>query len=103
MTSPLADNPVRLGIVGCGVISDIYLKNLPHTARVEVVACADLVPERAAGAGGEVRRRRRARSDELLADPEIEVVLNLTIPTAHAAVALAARRAPASRSTTRSR
>jgi predicted dehydrogenase len=90
MSQPLADNPVRVGIVGCGVISDIYLKNLGGTPGVEVVACADLVPERAQEKAQKYGIARACIPDDLLADPEIEVVLNLTIPNAHASVARAA-------------
>ena len=84
-----AGNPVKVGVVGCGVISEIYLQNLGANAAVEAVACADLVEERA--------RARAAQFGiaampvrELLADPAIEIVLNLTIPAAHATVARAA-------------
>jgi predicted dehydrogenase len=90
MSQPLADDPVRVGLVGCGVISDIYLKNLGETPGVAVVACADLVPERAQEKAETYGVARSCTPEELLADPEIEVVLNLTIPNAHAAVARAA-------------
>src|SRR5919199_3268581 len=81
---------VRVGIVGCGVISGIYLKNLPAFDLVEVVACADLVLERAQARAAEFGVPRACLPDELLADPAIELVVNLTIPNAHAPVALAA-------------
>ncbi len=81
---------VRVGIVGCGVISGIYLKNLPTFDLVEVVACADLVLERAQARAAEFGVPRACSPDELLADPAIELVVNLTIPKAHAPVALAA-------------
>ena len=57
---------------------------------VEVTACADLVPERAQEKAQKYGIARACTPDELLADPEIEVVLNLTIPNAHASVARAA-------------
>ena len=55
-----------------------------------MAACADLVPERAQEKAQSTASPGRARPDELLADPEIEIVLNLTIPQAHASVARAA-------------
>lgn len=81
---------VRVGIIGCGVISGIYLKNLPTFEAVEVVACADLVLERAQARAAEFRVPRACLPEDLLADPSIDLVVNLTIPKAHAEVALAA-------------
>jgi len=81
---------VKVGIIGCGVISGIYLKNLPAFERVDVVACADLVLERAQARAQEFGIAKACLPDELLADPEVNLVVNLTIPKAHALVALAA-------------
>jgi len=53
------------------------------------VACADLIPERAQ-AKAATYGCRACTPEEILADPEIEIVLNLTIPKAHASVALKA-------------
>lgn len=81
---------VGIGIIGAGVISAIYLKNL--TSRwnhVYVVGIADLLPERAAARAEEFGVKAMT-IDELLADPEVEIVLNLTIPAAHAQVSLQA-------------
>lgn len=83
-------SPVKLGIVGCGTISEIYLANCAGFAGVEVVACADMLPERARARAAQFQVPRAYSVDELLADPVIELVLNLTIPAAHADVALAA-------------
>jgi predicted dehydrogenase len=41
------DAPVRVGVIGCGKISGIYLENAGIFEDIEVVACSDLVPERA--------------------------------------------------------
>lgn len=83
-------DPVRVGIVGCGVISGIYLKNLPRFDLVEVVACADIAIDKAQARAEEFGIARACSPDELLADPEIEIVVNLTVPRAHASVARAA-------------
>jgi predicted dehydrogenase len=81
---------VKVGIVGCGNISDIYLKNCTQTFEIlEVVACADLIRERAE-AKAEEYNIKACSTEELLKDPEIGIVLNLTIPKAHAEVSLAA-------------
>ncbi len=80
-----------IGIVGCGDISGIYLKNLTHRfANTRVVACADIVAERAKKAAAEYGVGKACSVEELLRDPEVEIVLNLTIPKAHAEVSLAA-------------
>lgn len=83
-------SPVRVGVVGCGNISDIYLRTCPTFEVLEVVACADLVLERAQAKAAQHNIPRACTVDELLADPAIDLVLNLTIPRAHAGVALAA-------------
>jgi predicted dehydrogenase len=81
--------PMRVGIVGCGNISDIYLQNGPRFRDIVFIACADL------GADAANRQAERfniqARSVEaLLKSDDVDIVLNLTIPEAHAAVSLEA-------------
>lgn len=86
MTVP-SETPVAIGIVGAGVISEIYLKNLTSKfAHTKVIGIADIIPE-AAKARAEAFGIEALTVDELLAHPEIELVLNLTIPAAHAEVA----------------
>jgi predicted dehydrogenase len=81
----------RIGIVGCGNISSIYLKNGQQTFEVlEVAACADLILERAQAQAEAYGVPRACSVEELLADPEIEIVVNLTIPQAHFSVAMQA-------------
>ena len=83
----------RVGVIGCGNISGIYLANLAGKfANVEVAAVADLLPERAQARAAEHGIARACSVDELLADPGIEVVLNLTVPIVHAEVTLQAIR-----------
>ena len=74
---------VKVGIVGCGNISPIYFKNCINVFDIlEVKACADLIPERAK-AKAEEYGVKAYTVEELMADDEIEIVLNLTIPNAH--------------------
>lgn len=84
---------MKVGIVGCGNICGIYFKNLQRFEHVEVAACADLVPERAAAKAAEFKVPKACSVEELLADDSIELVVNLTIPQAHVPVALAALKA----------
>lgn len=82
---------LRVGIVGIGNISGQYLATLPGLAGVRVSAVADLDPGRAAAvATDEVRALTPAA---LLAADDVDLVLNLTVPRAHAEVAHAAIRA----------
>jgi len=82
----------RIGIIGCGNISGIYLKAAQMFEILEVKACADLIMERARAKAQEFGIKA-CTVEELLADPEIQIVVNLTIPKAHAEVGLAALRA----------
>jgi len=82
---------VKVGIVGCGNISGIYFHNLINTfSIVEVAGCADIIPERAKAKAEEFGVKAYPTVEALLADPEIKIVVNLTIPKAHAEVCLAA-------------
>ena len=82
--------PVKVGVVGCGRIAPRYMQVLSGFDTVEVAACADLAPERAKALAGEYGIGRVLSVEEMIADPSIEVILNLTVPAAHAEVALAA-------------
>jgi predicted dehydrogenase len=77
----------RIGIIGCGNISPAYLGTLKNQTAVQVVALADLDMAKAQARATEYGLRA-VTVDELLADPSITVVLNLTIPAAHAPVAM---------------
>jgi predicted dehydrogenase len=78
---------IGIGIIGAGVISAIYLKNITSGTwpYMRAVAVADLVAERAQARADEFGVEALT-IDELLAHPGIEVVINLTIPAAHASV-----------------
>jgi predicted dehydrogenase len=83
----------RIGIVGCGKICSIYFKTCQAFENLDVAACADLVPERARAKAAEFGVPKACSVEELLADPDIRIVVNLTIPNAHYAVAAAAIKA----------
>lgn len=82
--------PVKVGVIGVGNISGIYLKNSKWLHDIEVVAVADLNLEAAQARAEEYEIPAAVTVDELLADDEIELILNITNPAAHAEVALAA-------------
>jgi predicted dehydrogenase len=79
----------RVGVVGCGVIADVYVKGSTAFESFDVIACADL-DAKTADAFGDVHDLQVSTVDALIADPSIDVVLNLTPPAAHAAVIRAA-------------
>src|SRR4051812_44751445 len=81
---------VRIGVVGCGAISGAYLGMARNFPVVEVVACADLDVDRARVKAREYGVPRACLGGDLLRDPAVELVLNLTVPKAHVPVALAA-------------
>ncbi|MCK9222392.1 MAG: Gfo/Idh/MocA family oxidoreductase [Limnochordia bacterium] len=81
--------PIKVGVVGCGNISGIYFKSGRTFDVFEIVACADLIQERAQAKAKE-HGIKACSVAELLADPDIDIILNLTIPQAHAEVNLAA-------------
>ena len=81
---------VRIGVVGCGKISPAYFETFRRLDSIEVAACADLDRDRANDRASEFGLPRACTVAELLGDPEIRIVVNLTVPKAHAEINLAA-------------
>jgi predicted dehydrogenase len=82
--------PVNVGVVGCGAISAQYFQTIDRLPQVRLVAVADLDLGRAREAVRPYAGVDVLSVTELMADPRVDVVLNLTVPAAHAEVALAA-------------
>lgn len=80
----------KIGIIGAGTISAAYLEAARSFEALEVVAIADLDVERSEARAKQFGVPRALTVDGLLADPEVDTVLNLTVPAAHAEVSLAA-------------
>jgi predicted dehydrogenase len=80
--------PISVGVVGCGNISSVYIRNCSHLSNLSVLACADLDLQRAQERAAQFDVPRACSVEELLADSAIEVVLNLTVPLAHAEISL---------------
>ena len=81
---------MKAGIIGSGAISFTYLKNLTSTfSLIEVIGCSDIIKERS-------KRRaecfgiKQMTNEQILEDPEIEIVINLTYPLSHYEVTKAA-------------
>lgn len=84
---------MRIGVIGAGAISPVYLRYLTGRTEVSVVAIADLNLERARARAREFSLSAALSPDALLAQPDIDLILNLTVPAAHASVSEAALRA----------
>lgn len=87
----MAENkPVGIGIVGAGVISEIYMQNLstkfPNTYLVGV---ADVIPERAEKRAQQFKTVAMS-NEELINHPDVELIVSLTPPLEHAKIGLAA-------------
>ena len=86
----MSHKKVNVGIVGCGNISGIYLEMGQTFEILNISAVADLLPERAKAQAEKYHIPRVLSVAEMMADPSIEIILNLTIPNAHAEVAFQA-------------
>ena len=86
---PMSATPLNVGVVGVGVISAQYFAQLAKLPNLRLTAIADLDPDRAASAAAE-QGAVALSVDELLTDPRVDAVLNLTIPAAHAEIGLRA-------------
>lgn len=90
MSAAEATRRLGVGIIGTGVISQTYLENLTSFPDIDVVAVGDLVPERARAKTEEFSVRAWGTAADVLANPEVDLVVNLTIPAVHVAVSRAA-------------
>ena len=72
----------NIGVIGCGNISSAYFKLGPQFKRLNFTACADVNPDNAK-AQAEKFGLKAMSVEDLLADPTIDIVVNLTIPEAH--------------------
>ena len=79
----------RIAIVGCGVISRTYAHTISQLPFAELAACVDQDVERAEKLASKFGARART-FDDVLRDPDIDAVVNLTPPLAHVAVSAAA-------------
>jgi predicted dehydrogenase len=79
-----------VGIVGCGNISNVYAQKLSALPFVDLVACADLIPDSAKALAERHGIPKTHDPDGLMADDDVQVVVNLTIPAAHQEVSLQA-------------
>lgn len=79
--------PARIGVIGAGVISQQYLGTFAAASDVDVVAIGDMRPEAAAARAEQFRIPSHGGVATVLDSPDVDLVVNLTTPAAHAAVA----------------
>ncbi|MCT9620290.1 Gfo/Idh/MocA family protein [Curtobacterium sp. C2H10] len=84
---------VGIGFIGAGMISEQYLANLTTFPDVEVVRIGDIDTERAAASAQKWGVAASGDGASVLADPDVEIVINLTLPATHVAVSTDALRA----------
>lgn len=82
--------PVKIGVIGAGMISDQYLTYLHDFPDVDVVAVGDLDTERAAAQATKYGIARSGDGASVIANDQVEIVINLTIPAKHVEVSTAA-------------
>src|SRR5450432_539106 len=87
----VTDARTAVGIIGCGKIFDTYANGLARfPEQVRIARIADVDGSRAEAAATRKGIERWGTPDELLADPEIAMVISLTPPVVHAEVTSAA-------------
>jgi predicted dehydrogenase len=82
--------PVGVGVIGAGVISGTYLENLNSFPDVNVLAISDIIPEKAKARAEEFGVAAWGTNEVVLDHPDVELVVDLTVPSAHAEVARSA-------------
>ncbi len=80
--------PTQVGIIGTGTISGIYLENSKKFDAFDIAAVADVRVDAAQARAEEYGVPKAYSVDDLLADPDIEVVINLTPHRVHGKVGL---------------
>jgi predicted dehydrogenase len=80
-------SPIGVGVIGAGTISDTYLENLTGFADTEVCAIGDIVTDAAEEKAAKYDIAAAGDVSTVLNHPDVEIVVNLTIPAAHAEVA----------------
>ncbi len=79
--------PMGIGVIGAGTISTTYLENLHNFPDTEVVAIGDLFPDAARQKAADHAIPSAGDVASVLENDAVELVINLTIPAAHAEVA----------------
>lgn len=84
------ETKVKIGVIGTGDIFGAYVRGCRGFDILEIAACADIDRRKAKAKAEEFDIPRVCSVEDLLADAEIQIAVNLTVPKAHAEVSLAA-------------
>jgi len=84
---------MNVGVVGCGAISDIYISNGMKFEGYDIVACSDIIPERAEEKAATYGIPKAYSYEEMLKDEDVDIVLDLTVHAAHYPLSIEALRA----------
>ncbi|NLV43842.1 MAG: Gfo/Idh/MocA family oxidoreductase [Candidatus Hydrogenedentes bacterium] len=82
--------PLRVGVIGCGNISDLYFESGKRFNSFDITACADIAKRAAREKAKKHGITKVMTPEALLESDEVDIVLNITVPKAHAAIARAA-------------
>ncbi|MFE4572853.1 Gfo/Idh/MocA family protein [Paenibacillus chitinolyticus] len=93
MTTPVTAQPVRFGLIGCGIIADIHAKGIRETPEAELTAVYDFVPETAVRFGQTYSAAVYESLEEMLARDDLDVVCICTPSGLHAGQAVQAAKA----------
>ncbi|HIV01950.1 MAG TPA: Gfo/Idh/MocA family oxidoreductase [Candidatus Aphodoplasma excrementigallinarum] len=84
----------RVGVIGCGNISGIYFQNMTSMFdNLEVAACCDLDQSKAQEAAKTYGIPKVLTTEQILSDPEIDIIVNLTTPQQHYDICMTALQA----------
>jgi predicted dehydrogenase len=81
---------VGVGVIGCGTVSRVYLRNLVQFPDLEVLACGDVDTDRAKAVADEYGIPVAGDPSTVLGGTDTEIVVNLTNPAAHLEISRAA-------------
>ena len=79
-------HPINVGIIGCGNVSSQYLNAAKFFQSFQISALADLELARAEARAAEFKVEKALSVDDLLAADDVQLIVNLTIPSVHAGV-----------------
>lgn len=87
------NSKINIGVIGCGEISGFYLKSCKQFDILNIHACADIVEDKAIACAKEFNIPKACKVNQLLDDPQIDIILNLTVPKAHFETGIASLKA----------
>ena len=84
----MSKDTYKVGLIGCGTISDAYIRGLKVFPWLELSALSDIDVGRAEAKAEKYGVAKGYSVEEFLADDTVNIAINLTVPTVHAEVSL---------------